>query len=99
VLPRRPQAMFRFDLDRAFGRFKLGATVHGEDRRFDDLANQNRLSGFVLVDLRATVDIYQGLSLEGRVANLLNESYQTSRFFNQDDRNFFLSLRYQPAAL
>jgi vitamin B12 transporter len=99
VLPRRPQVMFRFDIDRTFGRFKLGATVNGEDRRFDDLANQNRLSGFVLVDLRATVDIYKGLSLEGRVANLLNEQYETARFFNQDDRNFFLSLRYQPEGL
>lgn len=99
VPPRRPQAMFRFDIDRRFGRFKLGATVNGEDRRFDDLANEHRLPGFVTVDLRAAVELYKGLSLEGRVANLLDEQYETARFFHQDDRNFLLTLRYQPDAL
>jgi len=99
VLPRRSQAIFRFDIDRAFGPVKVGATVHGEDRRFDDVANKNRLSGFVLLDLRATVELYKGLSLEGRVANLLDQQYQTARFFYQDDRNFLLTLWYQPDSL
>jgi vitamin B12 transporter len=99
VLPRRSQAIFRFDIDRAMGPVKLGATVHGEDRRFDDAANDNRLSGFVTVDLRANVELYKGLSLEGRLLNLLDEHYETARLYHQDGRNFFLALRYQPEAL
>ncbi|QSA98659.1 TonB-dependent vitamin B12 receptor [Methylococcus sp. EFPC2] len=98
-LARRSQAMFRFDIDRAVGPVKLGATVHGEDRRFDDVANAHRLNGFVTVDLRATVAIHAGLSLEARLANLLDEHYETARYFHQDGRNFFLTLRYQPEAL
>jgi vitamin B12 transporter len=99
VLPRRSQAVFRFDVDRAIGPLRLGATVHGEDRRFDDVANARRLGGFVTVDLRVAADVYKGLSVEGRVTNLLNEQYQTSWLYHQDNRNFLVTLRYQPDAL
>jgi vitamin B12 transporter len=95
-LARRSQTQFRFDIDRAVGPARLGATVHGEGRRFDDAANLHRLNGFVTVDLRAAVNIYKGLSLEGRLANLLDEHYETARFYHQDGRNFLLTLRYQP---
>jgi vitamin B12 transporter len=98
-LPRRAQTMFRVDLDRAVGPARIGTTVYGEGRRFDDVANTQRLAGYVTVDLRASVDLYRGLSLEGRVANLLNKQYQTARFFYQDDLNFFLTVRYAPDAL
>ena len=99
VLPRRAEQMFRFDLDRRFGRFSFGATVYGEGRRFDDLENTRRLAGYVLVDLRAGVEIYKGLFLEGKVGNLLDKEYETADFFNQDDTNLFVTLRYQPDAL
>jgi vitamin B12 transporter len=99
VLPRRAEQMFRLDLDRRFGRFSVGATVYGEGRRFDDLENTRRLAGYVLVDLRAGAEIYKDLFLEGRVSNLLDKEYETTDFFNQDDTNLFVTLRYQPGAL
>ncbi|NJD08868.1 MAG: TonB-dependent receptor [Methylococcaceae bacterium] len=96
VLFRRSQVQFRFDVDRSVGPVRAGATVYGEDRRFDDPANQNRLPGFVTVDLRLATEPYRGLSLEGRLANLLDQHYETARFFQQDGRNFFITLRYAP---
>jgi vitamin B12 transporter len=99
VLPRRSQSQFRFDIDRAVGPARLGATVIGEGRRFDDVANTHRLNGYVTVDLRAAVTVAKGLSLEGRVANLLDEHYETARLFHQDGRNFFINLRFQPENL
>lgn len=99
VLPRRAEQMFRFDLDRRFGRFTAGLTVYGEGRRFDNPENTRRLAGYVLVDLRAGVEIYKGLFLEGKVGNLLDKEYETADFFNQDDTNLFVTLRYQPDAL
>ncbi len=100
VLPRRAEQMFRLDLDRRlFERFEIGLTVYGEGRRFDDLANTRRLAGFVLVDLRAGVEVYEGLFLEGKLGNLLDKEYETAEFFNQDDTNLFITLRYQPQAL
>ena len=97
LLLRRPQAEFRFDVDRSIGPAKLGATVYGADRRYD--FGDRRLAGFVTVDLRANLELYKGLSLEGRVANLLDEHYSTAYPYNQAGRNFFLNLRYQPDAL
>jgi vitamin B12 transporter len=99
VLPRRAEQIFRLDLDRAFGRFTAGLTVYGEGRRFDDLANTHRLGGYVLVDLRAGVEVYPDLFLEGKVGNLLDKEYETADFFNQDDINLFVTLRYVPDTL
>jgi vitamin B12 transporter len=99
VLPRRAEQMFRLDLDRRFGRFSVGATVYGEGRRFDDLENTRRLAGYVLVDLRAGIELHKSWILEGRVSNLLDKDYETARLFNQDDRNFFVTLRYVPDAI
>ena len=99
LLPRRAQQMFRLDLDRDFGRLLVGATVYGEGRRFDDVQNRNRLGGYVTVELRAGIELHKHWILEGRVSNLLDKDYETARFFNQDDRNFFLTLRYAPEAI
>ncbi len=90
--------MFRFDLDRDLGRFRIGTTVHGEGRRFEDIQNTQRLGGYVTVDLRAVLELDKNWSLEGRVSNLLDKDYETARLFNQDDRNFFLTVRYTPDA-
>jgi vitamin B12 transporter len=98
VLPRRAEQMFRLDLDRAFGRFTAGLTVYGVGRRFDDLANTRRLAGYVLVDLRAGVEVYKDLFLEGKIDNLLDKEYETADFFNQDDTTLFVTLRYQPGS-
>jgi vitamin B12 transporter len=98
LLPRRAPQMFRLDLDRRIGSFDIGTTVYGEGRRFDDLANSHRLGGYVTVDLRAGVLIAKHLQLEGRVSNLLDKDYETARLYNQDGRNFFISLRYVPDA-
>ncbi len=98
LLPRRSEVMFRFDLDRSFGPVRFGATVFGENRRYDDLANVEPLDGYVLVDLRASVKLHQNWQLEGQVANLLDKEYETARLYNQDDRNFFVALRYTPGS-
>jgi vitamin B12 transporter len=99
VLPRRAEQMFRLDLDRAFGRFTAGLTVYGEGRRFDDVENTRRLAGYVIVDLRAGVRLYPDLFLEGKIGNLLDREYETAEFFNQDDTNLFVTLRYAPGTL
>jgi vitamin B12 transporter len=96
LLPRRAQTMFRFDLDRRFGQFNIGTTVYGEGRRFDNIQNTVRLGGYVLVDLRAGLELTKGLFLEGTVTNLLDKDYETAHLFNQAGTNFFVTLRYQP---
>lgn len=96
VLPRRAQQMFQIDLDRRINWVSGGISVYGEGRKFDDLANNERLGGFVLADVRVAFYLPQDFVLEGRVSNVFDKDYETAGLFNQDGRNFFFTLRYTP---
>jgi len=96
LLPRRPEQTFRLDLDRRFGRIGVGGTVFVSGRRFDDGANDVRLGGFTLVDLRAEYGFTDSLRLQARVENLFDEHYETAAWYNQPGRSLSVTLLYQP---
>lgn len=96
ILPRRSEQSFRLDIDRQFGRYRVGAMFLAEGERFDDLANTRKLDSYVKFDLRAEYIMSKHWRLLGRIENLFNEHYETAAFFNQPGRNFFATLRYQP---
>ncbi|ALN82463.1 TonB-dependent vitamin B12 receptor [Lysobacter antibioticus] len=95
-LPRRAKHSARIDLDRSFGKFRFGATAVGSGSRYDDVANSTRLGGYGTLDLRAEYAITPALSLQARVANVFDREYETSSYFNQPGREWFLTLRYAP---
>ena len=95
ILPRRSEESLRFDIDRAFNAFSVGATLVAEGERFDDLANTRKLDGYTTVDLRAEYAFKQHWRLQARVVNLFDEDYETAAFFNQPGSSFFVTLRYQ----
>lgn len=96
VLVRRARKQFQVDIDRNLGRFSAGATIQGVGSRYEDPANTVKLDSYLLVDLRGEYRIHPGWRLQARVANLLDEDYETVNFFNQPGRSVFLTLRYQP---
>ncbi|MBK5931316.1 TonB-dependent vitamin B12 receptor [Halochromatium salexigens] len=96
LLPRRPQQTFQLDADRQFGRIGVGGTLFVSGRRFDEAANQTRLDGFSLVDLRADYAFSDALRLQARVENLFDEQYETAAYFNQPGRTLMFTLLYQP---
>jgi vitamin B12 transporter len=97
LLPRRARQTLHLQLDRQFGKkYSLGATLHAEGRRYDDLANSRRLSGYATVDLRGEYTITKDWRLQARLANLFDKDYETAAFYNQPGRGLFLTLRYQP---
>ena len=96
-LPRRAKLMGRLDADRTAGAWRVGTSVYGEGRRYDDLANTRALGGYVTLDLRAAYAVHRDWSLEGKLANLLDKDYRTARLFNQDGRNVMFTVRYAPA--
>ncbi|WPL17009.1 Outer membrane cobalamin translocator [Thiorhodovibrio winogradskyi] len=96
LLARRPEQSLRLDADRRFGRVGIGGTLTLEGRRYDDFANQIRLDGFALLDLRAEYAFSRALVIQGRVENLFNQDYETAAFYNQPGRSFFVTLRYAP---
>ncbi len=98
VLPRRGEQTLRLDANRDLGKFQFGTTVIAEGRRYNDLANTQRLGGFTTVDLRAEIALYKHWRVQARVGNLFDKRYETAELFNQDGRNCFLTLRYHSAA-
>jgi vitamin B12 transporter len=95
-LPRRAGETLRIELDRAFGDFSLGFTGLAEGERWDDLANRRRLDGFATLDVRAEYRFGRDWTVQGRVANLFDERYETAAFYRQPGREYFVSLRFLP---
>ncbi|TBR35946.1 MULTISPECIES: TonB-dependent receptor domain-containing protein [Dyella] len=97
LLARRPERIARFDIDRDVGAFSVGTSLTAQSYRYDDAANLNRLGGYGTVDLRATWNFLPGWSVQARVANVFDHTYETARFYNQLGRTAYLTLRYSPA--
>lgn len=96
ILPRRARHSGHFDASRSFGPLDARVRVTAESSRYDDLANTRRVGGYAVVDLIADYAINDEWTLQGKVGNALDREYQTVRLYNQDDRTFFVALRYAP---
>jgi vitamin B12 transporter len=96
LLPHRAQQSLDIDVDRHFGKHRLGLNLHAENRRFDDLANTRRLAGYVILGLRGEYALAPDWRLQARIDNLLDKDYETVSYFNQPGRSLFVTLQYQP---
>ena len=64
-------------------------------KRYDDLANRQKLDPYVTFDLRGGYRVTDHWLLQGRAENLLDRDYETAAFFNQPGRSLFITLAYQ----
>lgn len=96
-LRRRSPRSFNLDLDRQLGRWALGLHWRVQDARFEDAANQTRLGGYGVLDLRLGYTPAPDWSLTLEVDNALDKEYQTAEGFNSLDRTVMVNLRYQPS--
>lgn len=96
LLPRRAKQTLRLDVDRTFGSYRFGATLHAEGRRYDDLANTRALEGYATMDLRGEYLFTQAWRVQARIENLFDKDYETAEFYNQPGLGFFVTLHYQP---
>ncbi|MCY1280093.1 Vitamin B12 transporter BtuB [compost metagenome] len=94
-LARRARQLFNLDVDRRFGDLALGATLHAEGHRYDDVANTRRLSGFATLDLRGEYWLTEEWRLQARLSNLLDADYQTAFGYEQPGTAVFFGVRYQ----
>ncbi|MDY7115325.1 TonB-dependent receptor [Halomonas sp. SSL-5] len=98
-LQRRASQSLRFDVDRELGEWSLGGSWIAQNHRYDDAANQNRLGGFGLLNLRAGWQFAPLWSARLTVENALDKEYTTAKFFDGDDyinagRSAFLSVHF-----
>ncbi len=96
LLNRRATEAMRVEAAHGFGDYRLTGSLYAEGRRFDDLANTQRLGGYGLLDVRAEYRVARGWLVQGKIANLLDKKYETARFFNQPGRGLYFTLNYQP---
>lgn len=96
LLNRRATETMRIEVTRDLGAYRFAGSLYAEGRRFDDLANTQRLGGYGLLNLHAEYRIAQGWSMQGRVDNLLDKRYETAQFYNQAGRGLYFTLNYQP---
>jgi vitamin B12 transporter len=95
-LPRRARGTARLELDRGFGKFRLGFTGIAEGARYDDLANTREMGGFATLDVRGEYAFAADWTLQARVANAFDKHYETAAFYNQPGREWSLTVRYRP---
>ncbi len=94
-LPRRADLTSRLELDRAFGAYRLGATILAQDGRYDDAANTVPLAGYGRLDLRAEWQMTPQWALLARIENVLDRDYETAATYVQPGRSGYLTLAYR----
>lgn len=98
-LARRTTQSLRFDIDRELGDWSLGGSWVAQNHRYNDAANEERLGGFGLLNLRAGWQFAPLWSVRLNIDNALDKEYATAKFFDGADyinagRAGFLSVHF-----
>nr|WP_295709544.1 TonB-dependent receptor [uncultured Halomonas sp.] len=98
-LQNRATQSVRFDIDRELGDWSLGGSWIAQNHRYRDAQNDDRLSGYGLVNLRAGWQFAPLWSARVTVENALDQDYITTRSFDGADyinagRAGFLSVHF-----
>lgn len=94
LLRRRPERMINVNIHRDLGKLSLGASIHGESKRYEDAANTVKLPGYGTLNLRASYDLNKNWKVSARVDNVLDKTYETVQGYNQLGTNGMLTLHY-----
>jgi vitamin B12 transporter len=93
-LSRRSRSQVSLGGDYAIGAWTFGGSLLNAGSRFDDTKNTRKLDGYTTMDVFANYAINKDLSLQTKVNNLANKSYETAFGYNQAGRSVFITLRY-----
>ena len=112
ILNYRPQKLLSLDIDRPFGKFKIGATLQAESKRFTSyettmtdktktppvttVTPREKLAGYATLDLRSEYAISKDIALGLKLNNVLDTDYKTNKGYNQDGVNGMLTIKYTP---
>ena len=94
LLQRRARNQFTLGADYTTGAWTFGGSLLNVGSRFDDTKNAVALDSYTTMDIFVNYAISKDLSLQTKVNNLANKSYETSYGFNQPGRSVFVTLRY-----
>ncbi|MDM0013092.1 TonB-dependent receptor [Variovorax sp. J22P168] len=95
-LARRAKNQAALAIDYTTGPWKFGGSALNVGSRYDDSANTRTLDSYTTVDLYVDYRFAKDWSVQARVTNLTDESYETAYGYNQQGRAGYLTLRWQP---
>ena len=93
-LPRRARNQVTLGADYTTGAWTFGGSLLSVGSRFDDTKNAVALDSYTTMDVFVNYAISKDLTLQTKLNNLANKSYETSYGFNQPGRSVFVTLRY-----
>ena len=94
LLQRRARNQVTLGADYTTGAWTFGGSLLNVGSRFDDTKNAQALDSYTTMDVFVNYAISKDLSLQTKVNNLANKSYETAYGFNQPGRSVFVTLRY-----
>jgi len=97
LLPRRARLSSRLELGHQWASARLTARLNTVGPRFEDLANIQRLGGYLTLDLLGSWAPARQWSVEAKIANVSGRHYETAEFYPQDGRTEWITLRYHPS--
>ena len=95
-LPRRAKKSAKLILARDYGRYKLGATVIADGKRFDDAANSLELNSYYTADINLGYQIDNAWKVSASLKNIFDEDYETVAYYNTPGRNYLVTVIYRP---
>jgi vitamin B12 transporter len=93
-LPRRAQRFGSVSVSQRIGMVNAFATLTASGRRFDDVANKVRLSGYARLDLGADIDLSKQLRVELRAKNVADRDIVLASDFATAGRELFVGIRW-----
>jgi vitamin B12 transporter len=94
VLTRRARQHATLAAEYETGTVKTGAELVISGKRFDDVANNNVLGGYGILNLYSSYDFARDWSLFGRWNNVTNKNYELARNYATAGSNVFVGIRY-----
>lgn len=107
LLPARARRTVSFDVDKQLGIFSAGVTWRASSHSFQDTANDQRVAGYGIVDLRGSWAATNELNFGLRLGNIFDKKYSRSvynyggkqRGYREDRATIQASVTWSPKLL
>lgn len=104
LLPRRAKRHGALNVSKKILDWNFSAELIGSSERYNDTANESRMSGYAIMNITADYKITSEWALQARLNNLLDKNYAIALStndgvtpYNTPGANLFVSLRYSPS--
>ncbi len=95
LLPRRAEQMANLSISRLFSQTSVTAELSAQGRRYDDVANANKLSGYGVLNLRTEYRFAKNWWVRAKIDNVLDKEYQVVKYYEMPGRTFMLQIGFE----